>query len=306
MSLPNPSQSKDPLTVGTVLSERQLEFAGWGIYQNSFVAVPTGNVAADGTPEFVIQTARINTGGMEVMLQDQTTSVVFILAFQEIGSAFQFAVQPSFGDYTFEASAGHGLIGGEELKIEYVDPTLGWQYMTATVLNVVANTVTLDTAIVFAYPADEDVIQHISTNMNVDGSVTPQKFVMKLPVEFDATTLNILIVDEQAMDDSKFGSIAALTNGLLVRGEKQNLSYGNQVANFKTNGEFRQYSTRTEYYEKSGGGLFAFYTENQFAGQAAQGVALRIETDYQIAIIIQDDLTALSKVTLAARGHLTN
>ena len=57
MSLPNPSQSKDPITIGTILSEKQLEYAGWGVYNNSLIAIPTGATAADGSPEYIVEAA---------------------------------------------------------------------------------------------------------------------------------------------------------------------------------------------------------------------------------------------------------
>jgi len=148
------------------------------------------------------------------------------------------------------------------------------------------------------------VIQRSSTNMNVDGSVTPVIFQIdpQGTQAWDVTRVILVIEDSSSMDFSQFGSLAPLTNGVLLRvtnGESHNLF------SWKTNGDIINRCFDHSFQQNSGQNFRGFTVRCTYGGQSKRGVTLRllgIDSD-EAQVIIRDDLTGLSKVRLIAQGH---
>lgn len=150
--------------------------------------------------------------------------------------------------------------------------------------------------------------------LNVNGSVTPVIFYAtptgltdpmnsSLDQRWDVTRIIIQITDNVVMDDSKFGGIAALTNGLVVR--KKNQIYKN-IFNVKSNSDFALHAYDILYSSKAPAGFYGFRTRRTFAGQEKNGVAIRLTAEHEdeIQIIIRDDLTDLESFEASVQGHV--
>jgi hypothetical protein len=168
----------------------------------------------------------------------------------------------------------------------------------------VGSVITMDT------PIDQELqigsaVAGVRKNMNVDGSVTPQSFQIG-PVGVGSTaTIEITrlmghILDSTAMDDGKFGGIAALTNGCVLRKHDGVIK---NIWNIKTNGDIALICYDLKYSDKAPGGQFGLNFRNTYASQAGHGVALELVPGEYLELIVQDDLTGLDKFFMMAQGH---
>lgn len=189
-----------------------------------------------------------NDGSMDVYIQDQNTELVNFVLHQDQNDVV-LAEHATINSNTIELQAGHNFVVGNTITL--LQDT---QFYQGTVTNVAVNTITLDTPIDKQFRTDRDYTATRGiTNMNVDGSSTSQIFHIFPPVNqsWDITQLGIFLNDNVSMDDTKFGGIAALTNGIVLR--QKNHVYNN-VGNIKRNGDLKIAGCVVVYKEKVGGG----------------------------------------------------
>ena len=274
--------------------------------------VRTSLASDDGTPvdssnplPIEIISPSDENGNVEVVLQDQVTEPIDALFAQSISnftiSADTTASSATSLNYDFAATAGHGIITGDEILL--LD-TVGDRALQAVVTNVVTNTITIDRPIDHIYPSASTLGRIVTTEMAVDGSSTPQIFTVRAgttPIDFTRFILTML--DGTAMDDGKFGGLTALANGLVFR-----ICNGFQktVFNFKTNSDIKQFCYDLQYSDKAPAGEFGLSARISFAGQEKHGVAIRVSDDSVIQWVVQDDLTELISLKGSAQGHKTN
>jgi len=108
-----------------------------------------------------------------------------------------------------------------------------------------------------------------------------------------------------AMDDSKFGSLDALTNGVVLRkknGEVKNIFV------VSDNGGIAERCYDTDYPTKVPAEIYAFRARRTFGGQDKNGVVVRLDgsESEELQIIIQDALSGgtLTKFAVVAQGHV--
>jgi hypothetical protein len=243
-------------------------------------------------------------GGLAVNLQDQTTLPLDALFAQEI-SPFTIAVDTGVSGvsnllYTVIANPGHGLVDGSEILLIDTAET-DQRALFAEVIDVVGDTITIDRPIDHNFLAASTLGRKVLTNMNVDGSVTPQIFSLRAGViPNDITRLIVSMTDASSMDSSKFGGLPKLERGLVLR-----LINGSQVTifNFKTNGEIQRMCYDVSYESRAPAGEFGLSARITFAGQNKHGVALRIQDEDVLQWVVQDDLTGLLTLRMVAQGH---
>lgn len=243
-------------------------------------------------------------GGLPVNIQDQTSPPVDTYFLRQLGSFSLAADTVASGattlNYTFTATTGHGLVAGNEIQL--LDLTTQTR-MFAMVTNVATDTITLDRPIDHVFPAAATIAQIVSSDMAVDGSVTPVIFTVRAGTNpVDITRLIFHIDDNGSMDDGKFGSLAPLTNGLVFRFyDTKRLT----IFNWKTNGEVKHFSYDGQYTDSTLGpsGQESFSSRISFGGQSKHGVVLRISDDDVLQFIVQDDLSSLGSVQVVAQGH---
>lgn len=203
-------------------------------------------------------------------------------------------------EYVFEATAGHDMIIGSQIILLDV---AGDRFLQAVVIDVATNVITIDRPLDHIYPSATTLGRITTENMGVAGSLaTPKIFSVRAganPADF--TQIKLHFLDETAMDDSTFGGIGALTNGLVFRIINSNQT---TVFNFKTNSEMKHFGI-VEYSTKAKSGQFGLLATFKFAGQSERGVTLRISDNDVIQWVVQDDLTDLIDLHASAIGHET-
>jgi hypothetical protein len=202
--------------------------------------------------------------------------------------------------YDFTASPLHGIAIDDEIIL--LDPSSD-RSLQAVVVDVVGDVITVDRPIDHAFPAASTLGRIVTTNMAVDGSVAPQIFTIRagiIPRDIVRFILTILSTANPSMDDGRFGNLAALTNGLVLRIMD---GYQETIFNFKTNLEIKQFCFDFSYSDAAPAGQAGAVARMTFAGQDKHGVALRISGNDAIQWIVQDDLTGLDALRVSAQGH---
>ena len=168
----------------------------------------------------------------------------------------------------------------------------------------VGNVITVDTPIDIPL-ASGSAIAATTTNMNVDGSVTTQIFQIgpvgpSSTLIVDVTRLMGHFLDSSPMDDGKFGGIAALTNGCVLR---KNNGVITNLWNVKTNADLALLCFDFSYSDKAPGGQYGANFRNSYAGQGQHGVVIELLPGEYLELLVQDDLTGLDEFKMMAQGH---
>jgi hypothetical protein len=141
--------------------------------------------------------------------------------------------------------------------------------------------------------------------------VTPVVFSLRsgdtspgLDLTVDITRISLMCSGADAVDLIKFGSIAALTNGIVLQrtdGDYRHIFNSKSNFNLAGSGEFSLFSATNPAH-----GLNGFRWNLGIAGQNNLGVAIRLAAGEDLQLIIQDDLTGLTELRMFAFGHVTD
>jgi hypothetical protein len=197
----------------------------------------------------------------------------------------------------------HGFVAGNFIEI--------WQngyWQQIEITNVDENVV--DLLLPLGFDVSETAsVKRVNVNMAVNGSVTAVDFTFK-PQSDDLYDINMAIgniTHALAADDSKFGSIAALTNGVVFSKINPSLNYDFHLFNIRRNADLRIRMYELDYNDKAGAGLYNTYFRKKFNGRDNNNVAIRVDAlrgDYIVAKI-RDNLTTLSSFRITIQGHLS-
>lgn len=247
-------------------------------------------------------------GNLNVAVADQTTRPVDFMFLKKYLNT-TVAASASIDDKVIQLASTAGIAAGHTITlVDGNDPAV--YATTVGVVSVSAPNVTIDT------PLDTDLkvgdsAAASTSEMNVNGSVTPQVFTIRgfdispsLQVTFDVTAINIQITCTDPPGFGEFGDLTALTNGIVLRrtdGDYQNLM------NVKSNSDFALLSHDTDFYFSSLPiGINGVFSRHAIAGQQNHGVALRLKPGENLEFIIQDDLSTLLSFRAIAQGHVVN
>jgi len=176
------------------------------------------------------------------------------------------------------------------------------------ILSIVGNTINLDTPLNYNFSKNSNVTCNIR-NMNVNGETTTQIFSITAPNKatnksIDITRIIIKIITETTPDFNKFGDIVGgITKGIVLR--QKNEEYYN-IFNVKTNGDFVNLAYDYSTFDASNPaqGVYGIGVRLTFAGQEKHGVAIRLNPEDELQLLIQDDLTSLTNFRIVAEGHI--
>jgi hypothetical protein len=208
---------------------------------------------------------------------------------------------------TVDVDVVTGFIDGAFITITNIVEN---RYYTAKQVGAISgSTVTLDTPLDFAFPAGSRITNG-TVDMAVNGSVTPQYFSLRaadpgIPVEIDITRIIFKCLTATAVDAEKFGDLAALINGIVLRVVDDSGPYYN-VFNAKTNLDLAGMMYDLTFYEAINPtqGVDGFVGRLTFAGQNKIGVTIRVGTGQDLQMIIQDNLSGLDLFELTVEGHV--
>ena len=239
----------------------------------------------------------------DVNIQDQTSAPLILPMVQEL------AVDTLDGDvaideYTMDVVSVTGFEVGQHVRIIN---SAADRYYWGKILDITDLTITVDTPFDFVYVSGSEVTVS-NTNLAVDGSVTPVKFILRtgspsIPSAVDITRMIIVCEATNAVDLNKFGDLGMLDNGIVLR--KINGDYHN-IWNVKSNRDLVGLSFDWTPYEATHPtqGINGFSWRLTFGGQSKIGVVLRIEQDGNLELIIQDDLSDLISLICIVEGHV--
>lgn len=252
-------------------------------------------------------------GAMPVNIQDQHTEIIDLVLHQRLDN-ITLNQTYAIGDKTIiiETTGVTPEVGN---FVCFKETVAFYQAEIITVTAISGNiySILLDTPLDYPY-TNETKACISTTNMAIDGSVTPQTFHitpygLNEDVEWDLTRIIFVMAgvgigaQNDAPDDGDFGVTSQLTNGIVLRSVN---GITKNIFNVKRNGEFRLRSYDVDYTDKSKAGLFSVGVRRTFAGQSKNGVTIRLgaENEDTIEVIIQDDLTEMFGMKAVVQGHV--
>jgi hypothetical protein len=198
-------------------------------------------------------------------------------------------------------SSGHGFTaGGEYIAIFEGD------FEIQTKVKAVSNdTITLSRNINIPFSVNSVVIRG-SVDMNVDGSATPQEFVLDRHTgtnKLDIVSIHITIWNDNLQgDESTFGDLSELANGLYVSMEGPfDFSFGDVYC---SNSDFRSIGADISYSSRGPAGTYAITMDYDI--HKNYKVVLRMDPKInRFKAVVQDDIDALDRFRISMKGHTT-
>ena len=142
-----------------------------------------------------------------------------------------------------------------------------------------------------------------SLDLNVDGSSTPVEFLVTPNTGkiFYVYSISI-VIEDNAINFTKFGGIIALTNGLDFKVTENGLSEVT-LTNIKTNGQFYTFANNVILESATIDILVAHINIKQSTGTS---IKLIDSNSDNLKIVINDNLTSINKFQVIARGYEVN
>ena len=240
---------------------------------------------------------------VDVFIQDQTSETVDYHMSQTLNTV-TLAADTNMGDTSVTLAAGHNMVNGNHIEF-----TESLRFFQAQVTNVATNVITLDMPLDFAFTTAA-MANRVTVEMDVVGTLAnPQIFSITPPagVRWDVVRIIFLIEGDAAMQSNLFGSLPALTNGIVIRTVNSTTKV---QFNCKSNGEFAEIAYDIAYDDRAGvpAGIFAFRCRRTWGGQNKTGVVLRLpgSDGGELQHLVQDDLEDAAMITYRARvqGHI--
>lgn len=244
---------------------------------------------------------------LPVTIHDQTTPP-FIIPLSQYKDDTPITVATALDDYTLTLTDTTNFIDGTFVVLY---DTAGSRYWFGYQVGApVGQVITVDRPLDYTFQIGDIATAGI-TNMAVDGSGTPQIFRVRLGdpglnVSIDIVRIIITIYAESTVNLSTFGDIeGGITNGVTLR--RIDGDYHN-IFNVKTNGDISSIAYDTMEYSSTNpqqgqDGLVARLT---FGGQDKMGIVLRIGANEDLQLIINDDLTDLTRMLIIAEGSVAS
>jgi len=245
-------------------------------------------------------------GSLPVTLQDQTTPLV-VTQFSILEQQTTTAAAMAIGDRQVTVTSPTGISVGKLITI--FDPT-AIRFSQCFCVGIAGSLVTLCSPIDFAYPSGS-FVDVSDVNLNVDGSVTPVVAGIRnnagavpppgLDLSVDITKVAISMVTATSPLLTDFGDIAGgLTNGVTLR--RRDGDYYN-IGNAKDNSELNLFMDDFAIYTALFG-VDGLSCNIRFGGQSNFGSVPRLAINEDLEIIIQDNLTSITSLRIAAQGSI--
>lgn len=252
-------------------------------------------------------------GNVEVAIQDQFTDIVD-LHLTLLIEVLTLIVNQAVNDSTIGVRTLGAIPDvGEFISLKEGTAFYQGEIITVTLISGNDYDLMMDSPLDFAFTTaavcslrDPDLSNAVGTpGSPIIYDVSPKNLVSTM--RWDITRLLMSMVHTLAADDGKFGGIAALTNGILIRRKD---SLFKNIFNAQTNGDMALHAFNVDYSDKAGGGLFGTRVRRTFSGVEKAGVTIRLNNNAdpniadELQILVQDDLTALTKFEVVAQGHV--
>lgn len=251
----------------------------------------------------------VTNPSFDVFVQDQSTEIIDLYFSKEI-QTITLSANQNIDDTVIRATmASSAPTVGSVICLKEGTAFYQGEVVSFSLVGGLEYDITLDTPLDYAFTTAGGCSER-TCQMNVDGSSTTQEFSISpsgldSSVSWDVTRVLFQMTDATAMDDGKFGGVASLTNGIVLRkvdGVTKN------IFNVKNNGEFALRMYDVQYVDSTLGpsGLYAMRARRTFSGQDKNGVVIRLNaaTNDTLVLLIRDDLTGLSSFNAVVQGHI--
>lgn len=224
---------------------------------------------------FVLEDINVNSGDVNVTLEAENTDIATEPTLQEVRD-------------TIGQESGQTVL----IKLDQIDDTLN----------------NLDLTVPAVDPFPGFSVRRFATNdsspdLNVDGSITPVEFLVEPTTGkiFYVHSISI-VLEDPAINFSKFGGISALTNGVDFKASQIGLSEV-LLENIKSNGEIYLFANEIIFDSASTDILVAHINVKEDTGTT---VKLVDSLSDNLKIIVNDNLTSIAKFKVIARGYEVN
>lgn len=223
------------------------------------------------------------------------------------GTVTTLAVAASKGDYQITVADATGFTVGGLLNISY---SSGSVHDTETTFPIITatpggNVLTLDRMLDRDYPIGTDV-ELLDANLKgtIGSLASPIIYGIDPPSNeiWQLQRLLLIMTHGTAGDDGKFGDIAALTNGIVIRVVKGATSEYDSITEWKSNSDIKLDMYDLVYTDKAGGpGGFGTAGRMTFT-RFGYNIELNGGLNDRLELIVQDDLTSLDSFTVNLQG----
>lgn len=243
---------------------------------------------------------------INVIVNDLHNDIFDLHLSQKLNQVFYLSGGTKNND-TFTLVSGHSFSVGDFIEI-WQNHNGHWLQNEIVVVN--SDDITLDIPLPFDIDIDSGaILNRVNVDMAINGSVTEVPFTFHPLIDFNFDVIRIIghIVHSAAGDDSKFGSIGALSNGIYFNIICPN-SHNINLFNVSNNGEFKERTYNLQYSDKAGGGLFSTSFRRTFGGEEKNGAIIRVgggNGDY-FQVVVRDNLSTLTNMHITIQGHITD
>lgn len=246
------------------------------------------------------QSTRLQKNGeIDVWVQDQTTPPFHRFFMKEEKTDITLVYPILKGNDTMVVSSGHGFSDGDWALISY-----GEYSQQTEIVSVDEDTVIITGIFGASLPIDGTDIIRGKIDMVINGSSNDSVYCCRITgnAPIDIQYFHVFLTDNLEGDDSKFGGIAALTNGVIFYKDATIIQ---NLGTYKKNQDFIQFGGKASYLQKAGGGEYSM--DFAFNMKERYGIVIRVDPkeNESIVAIIRDNLTELSTFRIAAFGQTT-
>jgi hypothetical protein len=220
-------------------------------------------------------------------------------AVQELNNNLTLASPVSIDDTLINMTPGHGFQIGEFITI--FENSI---FAQNEVINVAGNVITIDMPAYLPFSTNARVVRG-NADLNVNGSVTPVDFLVKLYNSFIPIDIQFAIFQFQhgsnVPDDGKFTGISALTNGMFIRLRN---SFFINFGIYRNNMAFKLRGAEINYSQKAPAGTYATEILIDIKKSYNRVVSIYpLRGDY-LLMRVQDDLTPTKGISFARASVL--
>jgi len=254
-----------------------------------------------------------------VAVQDQYTEARDYHAYRLLAET-TVAVQAAEDAYAFTVASPTNFVVGNYVSILHpivLEGRRSYTIQQAVILSVVGSLITINMPLEQVTTVGT-VIRTGSTNMSVDGSVTPVTFRIAPPavVKWDCTQIHICINTgvSTGVDATTFGRIEKLTKGFFIRKKDRRKTI---LMWARCNGELKEHTGYKLDYDAVGPSAeITVSGDKVFGGQDNQGVVVRVEggedvngngtsvSGDELQFVVQDNLSANDEMHCTIKVHV--
>jgi hypothetical protein len=250
-------------------------------------------------------------GSSDVNIQDQTTPPFQYYLLKELKTDIKLQNPANKNDETLVVTSGNGFVVGEYIVL-WEDSK--FEQNRVTNVDIDGVTITIDSPLCCAFSTNATVVRG-SNNLAIDASTGEHDYVFKMyqsEIPIDVNVLRLNMIHSTEGDDSRFGNLTELDNGMYARKENNHIvNYGN----YRKNLDYEDRGALVTYSDKAGGGKFS--TKIEFDVKSKYGVSLRIDPRIKnpltnkfrdpdlFRVRLRDNLSSLTSFTVSLIGHYT-